>query len=306
MVKDRRLVEEFIYRDDDNTKPDVTIPLVLLVLPTAELRYYIDPEEVEKIVTSARKNGIIEPLLVRRVPRSDKYEIIAGAKRYRAAQQLGLINVPAVIRELSDEDALEIALIENLARSGLTDLEEADGILRLLSKKLKIPVGEVPTILHRIQNQLRERLATNNVIGEDTIQLVQGILSSLGNVKLDSFISNRLPLLNLPDEILIALRQGKLESSKAKAIAQVKNEKLRKELLSKVIAANLSLNEIKEQIKSLEQGAELQSEIQSVPLGKRVDEAYKRLRKAKVWKDPKKKKQIEKLLAQIEALIGDS
>lgn len=306
MVKDRRLVEEFIYRDNDSTKPIVTAPLISLVLPDEELRYYIDSEEVEKIAATAKKNGIVEPLLVRPIPQSDKYEIVAGAKRYRAAQQLGLIDVPVVVRELSDEDALEIALIENLARSGLTDLEEADGVLRLLSKKLKISVGEVPTILHRIQNQLRERLTTNNVVGEATIQLVQSILSSLGNIKLDSFISNRLPLLNLPDKILVALRQGKLESSKAKAIAQIKDAKCRKELLSKVIAANLSLNEIKEQIKSLEQGAELQSDIQSIPLGKRVDEAYKRLRKAKVWKDPKKKKQIEKLLAQIEALIGDS
>jgi len=225
MVKDRRLVEEFIYRDNDSTKPIVTAPLISLVLPDEELRYYIDSEEVEKIAATAKKNGIVEPLLVRPIPQSDKYEIVAGAKRYRAAQQLGLIDVPVVVRELSDEDALEIALIENLARSGLTDLEEADGVLRLLSKKLKISVGEVPPLLHRIQNQLRERLTTNNVIGEATIQLVQSILSSLGNIKLDSFISNRLPLLNLPDEILVALRQGKLESSKAKAIAQIKDAK---------------------------------------------------------------------------------
>lgn len=305
MARDRRLVEDFIFRDDDETKSAATMLLASIVLPAEELRYYIDDDEVHKIVSTARKNGIIEPLLVRPISGSDLHEVVAGAKRYRAAQRLKLEKVPVVIRQLNDEDALEIALIENFARSGLTDLEEADGVLRLLSKKLKIPVEDVPPLLHRIQNQLRNRLTTNNVIGEDVIQIVQSILTSLGNIKLDSFISNRLPLLNLPNEILIALRNGKLESSKAKAIARVEDEVYRKELLNKAITNGLSLNEIKGQIKAFEQQIELELEVESLPLKKRVDTAYKRFKSAKVWNDPKKQKQIEKLLAQIEALVEE-
>ena len=305
MAKDRRLVEEFIFRDNEETKPTTTMPLVSVTLPAEELRYYINEEDVEKIVVTARKNGIIEPLLVRPIPGSDKYEVVAGAKRYRAAQRLKLVEVPVVIRQLGDEDALEIALIENFARSGLTDLEEADGVLRLLSKKLKTPVEDVPPLLHRIQNQLRERLTTNNIIGDDEIQTVQGVLTCLGNIKLDSFISNRLPLLNLPDEILSALRKGKLESSKAKVIARVQDEGHRKELLNMTIANDLSLSEIKGQIKAFQQQAELQSEEKSPPLRERVNEVYRRFKKAKVWDNPKKQKQIEKLLAQMEALIED-
>ena len=305
MAKDRRLVEEFIFRDNEETKPTTTMPLVSVVLPAEELRYYINEEDVEKIVATARKNGIIEPLLVRPILGSDKYEVVAGAKRYRAAQRLELVEVPVVIRQLGDEDALEIALIENFARSGLTDLEEADGVVRLLSKKLKTPVEDVPPLLHRIQNQLRERLTTNNVIGDDEIQTVQGVLTCLGNIKLDSFISNRLPLLNLPDEILSALRKGKLESSKAKVIARLQDEGHRKELLNMALANDLSLSEIKGQIKAFQQQAELQSEEKSPPLRERVNEVYRRFKKAKVWDNPKKQKQIEKLLAQMEALIED-
>lgn len=305
MARDRRLVEEFIFRDNDEAKSATTLPLALLVLPAEELRYYIAEEEVEKIVSTAKKNGIIEPLLVRPISGSDHYEIVAGAKRYRAAQRLDLEEVPVVIRQLNDEDALEIALIENFARSGLTDLEEADGVLRLLSKKLKILIEDVPPLLHKIQNQRRNRLITNNVIGEDVIQAVQGVLTSLGNINLDSFISNRLPLLNLPDEILTVLRKGKLESSKAKAIAQVQDEGYRKELLHLAVANDLSLSEIKEKIKSFQQQAEVKPEIELLPLKQRVDNAYRRFKKAKIWDDPKKQKQIEKLLAQMEILVED-
>lgn len=303
MARDRRLVEEFIFRDNDEIKSPTTMLLASIVLPVEELRYYIDEEEVEKIVSSARKNGIIEPILVRPISGSDQYEIVAGAKRYRAAQRLKLKEVPVVIRQLNDEDALEIALIENFARSSLTDLEEADGVLRLLSKKLEIPIEDLPTLLHRIQNQLRNRLTTNNVIGEDVIQIVQNVLTSLGNIKIDSFISNRLPLLNLPDEILTVLRKGKLESSKAKAIARVEDEGYRNELLNKAITNDLSLSEIKGQVKAFQQQIDLEAE--SLPLIKRVDNAYKRFKSAKVWNDPKKQKQIEKLLAQIEALVEE-
>lgn len=298
------MVEDFIFRDDTN-QTKATMPLSLIVLPKAELRYYIDPEEVDKIVASGRKNGILEPLLVRPIPGSDKHEVVAGAKRYRASQILELAEVPVVIRQLSDEDALEIALIENFARSALTDLEETDGVVRLLAVKLKIPLPEVPPLLHHIQNQQRGRTAANNVIGNDVIDVVQEVLTSLGNIKLDSFISNRLPLLNLPTDILEVLRQGKLETSKAKAIARVKDEETRKELLEDAIVYNLSLSEIKQKIKEIEQQSKSKSseQTESASIKDRVDDTFQRFKKAKVWDDPKKKVKVEKLLAQLEVLM---
>lgn len=304
MARDRRMVEEFIFRDDAN-QTKATMPLSLIVLPKEELRYYIDPEEVGKIVASGKKNGILEPLLVRPIPGSEKHEVVAGAKRFRAAQILELAEVPVVIRQLSDEDALEIGLIENFARSALTDLEETDGVVRLLAVKLKISPPEVPPQLHHIQNQQRGRTAANNVIGNDVIDVVQEVLTSLGNIKLDSFISNRLPLLNLPDDILGVLRQGKLETSKAKAIARIGDEEKRKQLLEDAIAYNLPLSAIKQKIKEIEQQFESESSSNAVPtsIKNRVDDTFQRFKKAKVWDDPKKKTKVEKLLAQLEALM---
>jgi ParB family transcriptional regulator, chromosome partitioning protein len=300
MARDRRMVEDFIFRDDSN-QTKTTMPLSLIVLPKEELRYYIDPEEVDKIVASARKNGILEPLLVRPIPGSEKHEVVAGAKRYRASQILELAQVPVVIRELSDEDALEIALIENFARSALTDLEETDGVVRLLAVKLKIAPSEVPPLLHHIQNQQRGRTSANNVIGNEVIDVVQFVLTSLGNIKLDSFISNRLPLLNLPSDILEVLRQGKLETSKAKAIAKVKDEETRKQLLEDAVAYNLSLTEIKRQIQQLEQ----QTQSATPSIKDQADETFRRLKKSTVWDDPKKQAKVEKLLAQLNALMAD-
>jgi ParB family chromosome partitioning protein len=298
MAKNRRMVEDFIFRDDTN-QTKATMPLNLIVLPKAELRYYIDPEEVDKIVASARKNGILEPLLVRPIAGSDKHEVVAGAKRYRASQILELAEVPVVIRSLSDEDALEIALIENFARSAFTDLEETDGVLRLLAVKLKISPPEVPPLLHHIQNQQRGRAAANNVIGNDVIDVVQEVLTTLGNIKLDSFISNRLPLLNLPTDILEVLRQGKLETSKAKAIARVQNESIRMQLLEDALAYNLSLSEIKRKVQEIEQ----QSRSATPSLKERLDDTLRRFKQSKVWDDPKNKAKVEKLLAQLEALM---
>lgn len=301
----RRNVEDFIYRDDVATVK-TSMPINMIVLPELELRYFIDEKEVAKIVATGRKNGIIEPLLVRPILDSDKYEVVAGAKRYRASQILELEEVPVVIRELNDEEALEIALIENFARSSLTDLEEADGVLRLLAMKLEIPASEVPTLLHHIQNQLRDRLATtNNVIGDDKIQLVQEVLTSLGNIKLDSFISNRLPLLNLPDDILEVLRAGQLEASKAKVIAKVEDVDVRNKLVSEAIAEKLSLTQIKQRISALQQPQEgEQQSVEEKPLKERVDDTFKRLKKSKVMDDPKKQARIEKLLAQLNALMN--
>ncbi|MEH2035701.1 ParB/RepB/Spo0J family partition protein [Nostoc sp.] len=300
MARDRRMVEEFIFRDDAN-QTKATMPLSLIVLLKAELRYYIDPEEVDKIVATARKNGILEPLLVRPIPGSDKHEVVAGAKRYRASQILELVEVPVVIRQLNDEDALEIALIENFARSGLTNLEETDGIVRLLAVKLKISPQEVPPLLHHIQNQQRGRTAANNVIGNDVIDVVQEVLTSLGNIKLDSFISNRLPLLNLPSEILEVLRQGKLETSKAKAISRIQDEKTRKQFLEDAIAYNLSLSEIKRKIKEIEQ----QTKSETPSLKDLAEDTFRRLKKSQLWDDPKKKAKVEKLLAQLDAIMED-
>jgi ParB family transcriptional regulator, chromosome partitioning protein len=115
----------------------------------------------------------------------------------------------------------------------------------------------------------------------------------------ESFVKNRLPLLNLPHDVLFALQQGKLEYTKARAIARVKDEQKRQELLEDALAYNLSLNDIKRKIKEIEQ----QVKPENPSIKDQVDETFRRLKQSKVWEDPKKKVKVEKLLAQLDALI---
>ena len=117
-------------------------------------------------------------------------------------------------------------------------------------------------------------------------------------MELDSFISNRLPLLNLPDDILEALRAGKIEYTKAKAIARLSDEEIRTQLLAEAIANSLSLSQIRELVKA-EQEPKQQSELKT-----RFDTTYKQAKKAKkLWSDAKKRKQLESLLTKLEKLI---
>lgn len=98
-------------------------------------RHSIDEEQIEELAQSIRENGILQPLLVRRHPeKPDAFEIIAGERRWRAAQMAKVHVVPVVIKDLNDQQALEIGLVENLQRQDLSPLEEADGYQRLMTE----------------------------------------------------------------------------------------------------------------------------------------------------------------------------
>jgi ParB family chromosome partitioning protein len=119
-----------------------------------------------------------------------------------------------------------------------------------------------------------------------------------------SFVRNRLPLVKLPQEILEALREGKIAYTKASAIAKVKDEPARRELLDEALAQDLSLSQIKERIQSLLPPSQTETDSESLP--HRLKVAYQQIKKSKVWSDPKKRKQLEKLLTQLEALTKES
>ncbi|MCY7284958.1 MAG: chromosome partitioning protein ParB, partial [Cyanobacteria bacterium CAN_BIN43] len=124
----------------------------------------------------------------------------------------------------------------------------------------------------------------------------------IGRFTLDSFRSSRLPLLNLPDDVLGLLRQGRLEYTKAQAIARVKDEPRRAELLQQAIAGNLSLSEIKERKKALEPTAEPAPEKAAI---ERLSDIGKRLQKPQAWGDRKKRDRITKLLDELERLTRE-
>ncbi|MDA0305931.1 MAG: ParB/RepB/Spo0J family partition protein [Proteobacteria bacterium] len=119
----------------DDLKGSKQVPVEFLHPGRYQPRHSIDEERIEELAQSVRENGIIQPLLVR--PHPDEpgvFEIIAGERRWRAAQMAKLHEVPVIIRELNDQEALEIGLVENLQRQDLSPLEEADGYQRLMQE----------------------------------------------------------------------------------------------------------------------------------------------------------------------------
>jgi len=278
------------------------LPLSKIRLPQAQPRRYFDSQAMQSLVESIKQHGILSPLLVRPMGQN-LYELVAGERRYRAAASAGLAEVPVVIRELTDEDALQVALLENLQREDLNPLEETEGILQLLALKLNQTTEAAIALLNAASHP--ERNSVDNVIHSSEWQAVVDVFTRVGKFTPESFRTNRLPLLNLPDDIKEALREGRLSYTKARAIARVKEPQERQKLLEAAITEDLSLNEVKDRIKSLQFASSTLDEGQPRSLKSRMDKAYAKIKKSKIWDDPKKKRQLEKLLAQLEAL-GES
>jgi ParB family chromosome partitioning protein len=248
-----------------------------------------------QLVQSVQEHGVLEPLLVRPITEGS-YELVAGERRLRAAQTAKLQEVPVVVRELDDRQALQVALLENLQREDLKPVEETEGILQLLAIALDTDSQEIISLLHQSYNAKQRGKKLNDNV---TIQLkkVEDTLAVVGRLNAESFRSNRLPLLNLPPDILEVLRQGKLEYTKARAIAKLKDEQQRQLLLQEAVDQNLPLAQIKERIKALTEPTSSEPTVSD-----RLVMMSKKL-KGKTLPDARKQKRLEKLLQELESLI---
>ncbi|MEA5504818.1 ParB/RepB/Spo0J family partition protein [Halotia wernerae UHCC 0503] len=292
------LGESFNQPESTATSPN-TIPISLIKLPPSQPRRYFDTQKLEELSRSIKELGILEPLLVRPLT-SEEYELVAGERRFRAAQLAGLTEVPVVIREMDDITTSKVQLVENLQREDLNPLEETEGILELLSIELSVSKNEVISVLNSAANAKKRNLdLTENVFRQ--LETIESVLLSIGKFSAESFRVSRIPLLNLPADVLEVLRSGQLEYTKARAIARVKDEETRKELLEDAKVLNLSLSEIKRKIQEIEQ----ESKPETPSLKNRVDDTLRRLKQSKAWDDPKKKTKVEKLLTQLDALMQD-
>lgn len=347
--------------DINNAASPQSMPLEQITLPPNQPRRYFDPEALKQLTESIKQHGILQPLLVRPVA-DGKHELVAGERRYRAATELALTEVPVVIKELDDNAAFQLALVENLLREDLNPVEETEAILQLLAFKLSLSVDKIAPLLRRLQQERKDAAnspnnvignqesasieagtdelvldesatldfsnnvigkgedetldSSNNVIGKGETEAPQGssvenpelkiveeVFDSLGLMTWESFANNRLPLLNLPEEILDALRDGSIEYTKAKAIAQIPQLNERVDFLEQAIANNWSLSEIRQRITEKKNAAST-SNSESNNYKERFTAATTKLKKSRIWSDPKKRKQIEKLLSQLEALTS--
>ena len=301
------LLGESFNQTQSTANSPTTVVISLIKLPPSQPRRYFDPKKLEELSRSIKELGILEPLLVRPLP-GEEYELVAGERRLRAAQLALLTAVPVVIREMDDVTTSKVQLVENLQREDLNPVEETEGILELLSIELGVSTNEVISVLNSAANAKKRNLdLTENVFRQ--METIESILLAIGKFSAESFRVSRIPLLNLPADVLEVLRSGQIEYTKARAIARVEDKETRIQFLEDAIAYNLSLSEIKRKIQEIEQQSKSESSKQreSASIKDRVDDTFQRFKKAKVWDDPKKKSKVEKLLAQLDALMqGDN
>ncbi|QQP89429.1 ParB/RepB/Spo0J family partition protein [Skermanella sp. TT6] len=171
----------------DKGKQTRQMPIEFVTPGKFQPRRRFDQEAIQSLVDSVRERGILQPLLVRQHPDDPKiYEIIAGERRWRAAQLAGLHQVPVVVREFTDREALEIALIENIQRQDLTALEEAEGYKRLMDE------------FGHTQDALAKALGKSR-----------------------SHIANMLRLLTLPLQVKQLVQDGSITAGHARALLSV-------------------------------------------------------------------------------------
>ena len=199
-----------LFGEEENSggdnQPTTDLPIHVLKPGRLQPRRHFDDEALESLVASVREKGVLEPLLVRRLEGDEEsFEIVAGERRWRAAQAAQLHRVPVVIKEIDDRDALEIALIENLHREDLSPIEEAEAYDRLMSEF----------------GHTQERLA-----------------ASIGKSR--SHVANLLRLLTLPDSVKALLLAGKLSAGHARTLVTAADPE---GLAKKIIAKDMSVRE---------------------------------------------------------------
>lgn len=186
--------------------PSATLPVTDLRPAAFQPRRHFDEASLTELTDSIRKNGVLQPLLAR--PSDNGYEIVAGERRWRAAQQAGLTEVPVHIRDLTDEQAVRAALLENLHREDLNQYEEAAATLRLVALTLDVD-----------EDVARARMyaAARGTNTEDR-EVLEDLFAAASLGSWQSFTTNKLRILRYPDAIVAAM-QGGLHYSIAAVIA---------------------------------------------------------------------------------------
>jgi ParB family transcriptional regulator, chromosome partitioning protein len=308
-VPKMRGVQDLLAASDNDSKQK-EVAIEFLKVNDKQPRRWFDPDKMVQLIESVREYGILEPLLVR--PLLDgEYELIAGERRLRAAREIGLTEVPIVIKELSDKQALSVSILENLQREDLNPVEEVEAILELLAINLDVETEDVKRILNLVANSKKRDIALSDKVLTQ-LEKIEATLTLVGRFNAESFRATRIPLLNLPQDVLISLRQGKIEYTKARLIARVKDLESRTSLLEKVINEDLSFVRVKELVESLIEQVNTSSDNTTKQnkelapekiFSQRCIDFSKRFKDNKVLSDAKKRKKLEKLFDDIDKLL---
>lgn len=198
----------FIENDNEDNNGSVVVKIEDIEPNRTQPRKEFDEKALSELAESISQHGLLQPLLVRPLTLGG-YQIVAGERRYRACRMAGITEVPVIIRELSDTETMEIALIENLQREDLTPLEEALGYKALMDE----------------HNFTQDEIA-----------------QSMGKSR--PAIANALRLLKLPESIRQFLADGKISAGHARALLSLEDEELMIELAEEIIKKDLSVRQV--------------------------------------------------------------
>lgn len=191
------------------------VPIEDIIPNRFQPRLSFDDASLADLASSIKQHGIIQPLVLRR--KNDKYEIIAGERRFKAAKMAGLVSVPAVISNLDDNASAEVAIVENIQRKDLTAIEEARSYQALLDKG------------YMTQDELARKMGLSQ-----------------------SAISNKLRLLTLDEAVQEAILAEKISERHARTLLKVPSHEKQRELLKKVINERLTVKQLEDEIKNID------------------------------------------------------
>ena len=200
--------------DQEQQKTPSEIDIQLIDINPNQPRKNFDAEKLRELAESIRQHGIIQPLVLK--PEKARYLIVAGERRYRAARMAGLKQVPAVIKEVTDQELLQLSIIENIQREDLNPLEEAEGIAELMAQ-FSLNQEEAAEILGRSR----------------------------------SAVANSLRLLNLPQSVKEAVVEGKLSAGHARALLAIRDKTLLEKAALYVLEKQFSVRETEQYVKRL-------------------------------------------------------
>ncbi|MDY4397658.1 MAG: ParB/RepB/Spo0J family partition protein, partial [Eubacteriales bacterium] len=190
------------------------VDVYLIDTNSSQPRKSFDKEKLDELANSIKNHGIVQPIVVRRT--GERYTIVAGERRYRAARIAGLDKVPVVVKDMDDYQVMEVALIENIQREDLNPIEEATAIRFLMDQN------------DLTQEEVAERLAKSR-----------------------PSIANTLRLLNLPEEIQQYLKDGKLQPGHAKVILSLPEKPMQFQLADRIAEGGVSVREAERLAKAM-------------------------------------------------------